>query len=526
MPYRTTGTILVLLVAAIVPSAQERYDLLLRNGLIVDGTGGAPYRGDVGIRGDRIARIAPAIDAAAARTIDVGGDVIAPGFIDIHTHASRGIFDAPTADNYIRQGVTTIMEGPDGTSPVPLGPFLARLAALPKSINIGSFVGQGSVRAAVVGLANRPATPAELERMRALVDEAMRDGAFGMSSGLFYVPGTFTPTEEVVELARVVARRGGMYMSHMRDEASRVVNSVAETIVVGERGGLPAQISHHKIVGQPNFGKSVETLRLVDEARARGVDVTLDLYPYTASSNQLAASMVPPWGQEGGREQMLARLKDPATRARIRAETVRILIDERGGGDPKNVQIARCPALPSMAGKTLADIMRERNTAATVENAAETALWLVEQDDCGAIYHALGPDDLNRIIRHPLAMIASDGEVVVFGQAAPHPRSYGTFARVLAEYVRVRRTLTLPDAVRRMAAFPAQRLKLRDRGLLATGKMADVAVFNPATVADRSTFEQPQQYAEGFSRVIVNWVVVFENGTMTAARPGQVLRRE
>jgi dihydroorotase/N-acyl-D-amino-acid deacylase len=506
-------------------SAQERYDLLLRNGLIVDGGGGAPFRGDVGIRGDRITRVAPSIDAAASRVIDVGGQVVAPGFIDIHTHAIRGIFDVPTADNYIRQGVTSIMEGPDGSSPVPLGPFLQRLDALQKSINIGSFVGQGSVRAAVVGLDDRPATAAELERMRSLVEQAMKDGGFGLSSGLFYVPGSFTPTEEVVELARVAARFGGMYVSHMRDETSRVVDSVAETILIGERGGLPTQVTHHKVVGQPNFGRSVDTLRLIDQARARGVDATLDVYPYTASSNDFHASMVPQWAQAGGRRQMLARLKDPATRARIKAETVRVLIEERGGGDISKVQISRCRTLTAMAGKTLADITRDRGAAPTVENGAEAALWLVEQDECGGIYHALGPDDLDRIIRHPVAMIASDGEVTRFGVASPHPRSYGTFARVLSEFVRERRILTLPEAVRKMSALPAARLGIADRGAIKEGMKADVSIFDPARVKDLATFDKPHQYAAGFSRVIVNGSIVFEDGRMTAARPGRVLRK-
>jgi dihydroorotase/N-acyl-D-amino-acid deacylase len=525
---RAVAGSLVAMSAVLLPwatTAQERYDLLLRNGLIVDGSGAAPFRGDVGIRGDQIARVAPAIDAAAGRVIDVGGEAIAPGFIDIHTHAIRGIFDVPTADNYIRQGVTSIMEGPDGSSAVPLGPFLQKLDALQKSINIGSFVGQGSIRAAVVGLDDRPATAAELERMRRLVEQAMRDGGFGLSSGLFYVPGSFTPIDEVVELARVAAKFGGMYVSHMRDETTFVVDAVGETIFIGERGGLPTQVTHHKIVGQRNFGRSVDTLRLIDEARARGVDATLDVYPYTASANDFHASMVPAWAQAGGRDRMLERLQDPATRARIKGETVRVLIEERGGGDLSRVQISRCRTLTGMAGKTLAEITRERGLTPTVENGAETALWLVAQDECGGIYHALGPDDLDRIIRHPFAMIASDGEVTRFGVASPHPRSYGTFARVLSEFVRERRLLTLQEAVRKMSALPAARLGITDRGLVKEGMKADLAVFNPARVKDLATFDKPHQYAEGFSRVIVNGSMAFEAGRMTDARSGRVLRK-
>ena len=525
------GRVLAIVILTTIPlisQGQERYDLVLRNGLIVDGSGAAPYRGDVAVRGDQIARIGAAITEPATRVIDVGGQVISPGFIDIHVHATRGtaqgLFEVPTADNYIRQGVTTIMDGPDGGSPIPIAPFLAKLEALRKSINIGTFIGQGSVREAVIGLANRPATSGELETMRGLVTQGMRDGAFGLSSGLFYVPGVFTPTEEVVDLARAAARGGGIYISHMRDETSRVLNSVEETILIGERGGLPAQVTHHKASGRPNWGKSGETLRAIDEARKRGIDVTLDVYPYTASSTSLAAGLLPPWALEGGRAQMLGRLKDPATRTRVRAEAVRIIIDERGGGDPKNVVVSRCDAVPSAVGKNLSELTERRGVNATVENAADTLLGILEQDDCRGVFHAMSDQDVDRIIRHPAAMIASDGEIPVFGRNAPHPRSYGTFARVLSEYVRNRRLLTVEQAVRKMALLPAQRLKLADRGLLKEGMKADLAVFDPARVRDAATYENPHQYAEGFSRVIVNGVVVFEDGRMTTARPGRVLR--
>jgi N-acyl-D-amino-acid deacylase len=501
------------------------YDLVLRNGRIVDGSGSPWYRGDVAISGDTIVRIAPAITEPAKRTIELNGQVIAPGFIDIHTHARRGIFEVPTADNYVRQGVTTLIEGPDGGSPVPLAPFFARMEALPKSVNFGSFIGQGSVRSAVIGDVNRKPTAEELDKMRALVEQGMKDGALGLSSGLFYVPGTFTPTDEVVEMAKVAGRFGGIHISHMRDEASRVVESVKETIAIGERGGLPTQVTHHKIIGKKNWGRSVVTLRLIDEARARGVDATIDQYPYTASSTSVSAALLPAWAQEGGRQEVLKRLKDPATRAKIKIETIRLIRDERGGGDPKNVVLASCSWDTSLAGKNLADVTRQRKMAPTIPNAAEAALWLIEQGGCQGIFHAISEADLIRILRHPATMIGSDGEIPIFGRASPHPRSYGTFARVLSEYVRERKTIALEDAVRKMTSFPAQRLNLTDRGLLRPGMKADIAVFDPAKVRDLATFEKPHQYAEGFSYVIVNGRIVFEGGAMTAARPGKVLYR-
>ena len=514
-----------LLAAFIVAASAQTapYDLVVRNGRVIDGTGSPWYRADVAVRGDLIARIAPAITEPAALVIDARGQVVTPGFIDIHNHARENIFELPTADNYIRQGVTTLIEGPDGSSPIPLAPFLAKLDALQKSTNIGSFVGQGSVREAVIGTVNRRPTPAELDKMRGIVEDAMKAGAFGMSTGLFYVPGAFTPIEEVIELAKVAGRYGGIHISHMRDEAFGVLDSVRETIRIGEDGGLPTQVTHHKIVGPANYGKSVETLKLLDAARARGVDATSDQYPYTASSNAFVASMMPQWAQEGGRSQLLARLKNPATRKEIAAETVRIIKEERGGGDPKNVFLASCDWDASMAGKNLADVARMRGLEPTVENGAEAAMWVIEQGSCQGVYHAMSEQDLERIMRHRGTMIASDGWVQVFGRGVPHPRSYGTFARVLGVYVRERNTITLEDAIRKMTSFPAQRLRLPDRGILRPGMKADITVFDPDRVRDTATFEKPHQYAEGFSSVIVNGQLVFDGKAMTSARPGKVL---
>jgi N-acyl-D-amino-acid deacylase len=516
------ASVLAVLIAA--PRAQAPvYDLVIRNGRIVDGTGSPWYRGDVAIRNDTIVRIAPRIDAPATRVIDAVGNVVAPGFIDLHTHARRGIFDVPTADNYVRQGVTTLMEGPDGSSPLPIKPFLERVAATRVTPNFGTFVGQGSVRGEVIGPVNRKATAAEIDKMGGLVRQGMEDGAFGLSSGLFYVPGTFTPTAEVVELAKVAGRMGGIYISHMRDEASGVLDSVRETIEIGEKGGLPTQVTHHKVIGKANWGKSVDTLKLVDEARARGVDATIDQYPYTASSTSIQAALMPAWALEGGRQAVLKRLQTASMRRELQKETARIILEERGGGDPQNVQIARCDWDHSLDGKRLGDVTKGRGLDPTIENAADTALWIVEKGGCQGIFHAISEDDLQRILRHPATMIGSDGEVPIFGVASPHPRSYGTFVRVLGRYVRELKVITLEDAVRKMSAFPAQRIGLADRGVLREGMKADMTIFDPATVRDAATFERPHQYAEGVLWVVVNGQVAFENGKMTPARPGQIL---
>jgi N-acyl-D-amino-acid deacylase len=508
------------------------YDLIIRNARVVDGTGSPWYRADIGIRGDEIAAIASHIDGEARRTIDATGHVVAPGFIDIHVHAFGGagqpppllpIIEVPTADNYVRQGVTTLIGGPDGFSPVPIKAAL-ELAAKTRIVpNLGTFVGHGSIRSAVFGSVNRAPASDELERMRTLAREAMRDGAFGLSTGLFYVPAVFSTTDEVVELAKVVGEMGGIHISHMRDEESGVEASVRETIAIGERGGLPTQVTHHKIIGKRWWGKTVDTLRLVDDARRRGVDVTVDAYPYPASATLISAALMPTWAQEGTRDDILKRLRDPVIRRRILVETIQIILDGRGGGDPRNIMVSRCDWNTALAGKRLDDVAVERGRSRSVEDAAETALWLVENGDCGGIYFAISEDDIQRVLRHPASMVASDGQVVLFGRANPHPRSYGTFARVLGRYVRELGTLSLEDAIRKMSSYPAQRIGLMDRGVLRQRMKADIVIFDAATVRDAATFEQPHQYAQGISVVVINGQVAFENGAVTTARPGRIL---
>jgi len=512
-------SVCVLLAAALAQPPQ--YDVLIQGGRVLDGTGAPWFAADVAVRGDTIAAIGLLADARAALRIDARGLVVTPGFIDIHTHAERDILEIPAADNYIRQGVTTLMGGQCGGAPLPLRPFLERLSRTPISVNMGLFTGQGRIREAVLGRENRKATPEELEKMRELVRQSMLEGAFGLSTGLFYVPGNYTPTEEVVELARVAGKLGGMYISHMRDEAAGVLDSVRETIRIGEEGGLPTQVTHHKIIGVGNWGRSKETLQLVREARARGVDVTIDQYPYTASSTSIGA-IFPQWAMAAGGGGLKARLADPAQRAKIKAVIVTRLKEDRGGGDPKNVVMARC-AQPGLAGKNLAEITRDRGREVTFENAAETMIELQQEGGCQGIFHAIAEEDVERILRFPLTMVGSDGQIPVFGAGNPHPRSYGNFARVLGRYVRERKALSLEEAVRKMTSLPAARLKLLDRGLLRPGMKADVAVFDPARVTDKATFAQPHQYAEGISWVLVNGKPVVANGAVTQERPGRVL---
>ncbi|MCG6927376.1 MAG: D-aminoacylase [Acidobacteria bacterium] len=509
--------------AATSRAAAQEYDLILRNGRVVDGTGGPWFRADVAVSGETIVALGPSLPGTGRRTIDLGDQVVAPGFIDVHTHTCRGIIEVPTADNYVLQGVTTVFDGQDGSSPLPVAGLLERVAALPPAVNFGTFVGHGSAREEVMGREDRAPTPAELERMVAIVTQSMKEGAFGLSTGLFYVPGAFASTDEVVALARAAGESGGIHVSHMRDEAAGVLESVAETIAIGEEGQLPTQLTHHKIIGRAGWGRSVETLRLVAEARARGIDVTIDQYPYTASSTSFSAALFPRWALEGGAEARAARLAEPESRARVREAVIGKIRKERGGGDASRLQIAAFPGDPSFDGKTLADVLREQNQEPTVEAAADLAIEIVERGGATGIFHAMAEEDVERILASPFTMVASDGEIPVFGRGQPHPRSYGTFARVLGFYVRERGLLTLEEAVRKMTSLPAMRVGLSGRGLVRPGMKADLVVFDPATIRDRATFEKPHAYAEGVSLLLVNGTLVVDEGRLTGVRPGRVL---
>lgn len=514
---------MILLGLCLLPVFGQPYDVLIRGARVVDGTGAPWFRADVAIAGERIAAVGR-LDAGQARSVvEARGLVLAPGFIDAHSHALAGLRRHPDAENLIRQGVTTVFEGQDGSSPLPLGAVLKEMERLKPAVNIGFFAGHGTIRRQVMGTEMRAPSAEELERMKALVREAMREGAFGISTGLFYVPGNYARTEEVIELARAAAEMGGMHISHMRDEAAGVLDSVAETIRIGEEGGLPTQVTHHKIIGKANWGRSRETLKMIDEARRRGVDVTLDAYPYTASSTGTAA-LFPQWALSGGAKALEERLSAPESRAKIRAEIVRRIVEDRGGGDSSNVVLAWCGFDASLAGKSLADLARARGLAASAENAADIAIELQRKGGCSAVYHAISEEDVERVLAYRWTMVASDGGVVAPGEGAPHPRNYGTFARVLGRYVRERGLLGLEEAVWKMAGLPAQRMGLWERGLIGPGMQADLVLFDAGKVRERAAFGQPHRYAEGVEAVWVNGVATLAAGKMTGERGGRALR--
>jgi len=507
--------------AARAKAAAPAYDVLIRNGRLADGTGNPWFVADVGIRGGRIVAIGK-LAGRAARVIDAEGLVVAPGFIDVHTHAEGDIHTVPTAENFLYDGVTSVITGNCGGSEVNLRAFFGKLRQHGISVNLGTLIGHNSVRRAVMGNEQRDPTAAEQRRMERLVEQAMRQGAVGFSTGLVYIPGTYAKTEEVVALARVAARHHGVYASHIRSEGDKIFEAIEEAVHISRATGVPVEISHFKVSNKLLWGQSARTIAMVEQARSAGLDVTVDQYPYTASSTNLGV-LLPSWALAGGQHGLLERLRDPSVRRKI-AEEMRDLIRNRNGRERMDYAVvASCRWDTTLEGKSIAQINQQRGREATLENEIETVLEMMEKGGAAMVYHVMDEADVERILAWPFSMVASDSGVRQFGSGKPHPRGYGTNARVLARYVREKGLLRLEEAVRKMTSLPAQRFRLVDRGLLRPGMWADVVVFDPQAVADRATFEQPHAYSEGFRYVLVNGRVVVAQGRHTGARPGRIL---
>ena len=529
------------------------YDVILRDGLIVDGSGGEPFVGDVAIAGDRIAEVAARVQGRGALELDVRDLAVAPGFINMLSWAIASLFHDGRSQSDIRQGVTLEVFG-EGWSMGPyteamrrevmerqgdlkyevdwttLGEGLERLERRGVSCNIASFVGAATVRIHELGYEDRRPAPDELERMRALVRGSMREGALGVGSSLIYTPATFADTDELVALAHAAAESGGMYISHIRNEGDRLLEAVDELIEIARRAGCPAEIYHLKQAGEANWPKLDDVISRVEAARAEGLAITADMYPYTAGATGLDAAM-PPWCQEGGHARWVARLRDPATRARVIAEMRRPARDwdnlYRSAGSAANVLLLQFKnrALKPLTGKTLAEVATMRGT--TPE---EAALDLVVEDDSrvGCAYFLMSERNVHRQVGLPWMSFGSDAGSLApegpFLLSNPHPRAYGTFARVLGHYVRDGAAASLRDAVRRLTSFPARNLKLKDRGLLSRGSFADVVAFDPIRIRDHATYAEPHRFATGVEHVLVNGVAVLKDAAPTGATPGRVVR--
>jgi N-acyl-D-amino-acid deacylase len=518
-----TALVIVWLLLARQPADAQApaYDLLITNARIVDGSGNPWFRADVAIKDGRIARIGRFGPGSAGRTIDARGQILAPGFIDVHTHV-ESIYSLPSAENFVRMGVTTLVTGNCGSSTTDVAEFLGRIKEKPLAVNLATLIAHGSVRRRAVGLDDRAPTPEELKQMEALVEQGMKDGAVGLSTGLIYVPGTYAKTDEIVSLARVAARYGGLYATHMRNEGDKVADAIRESIQIGEQAGLPVEISHFKISNKKFWGQTPMTLGLVREARARGLSVTVDQYAYTASSTSLD-SRLPSWLRAGGLDEAKKRLADKATRERVIGE-IKDSLKKSGFKDYSYAVVASYGPDKSFNGKSIAEITKEVKKKSDVNSQIEQILEMYEAGGAGMIYHSMGEDDVKRIMQEPFTMIASDSGVRQADESVPHPRGYGNNARVLGRYVRELKLITLEDAIRKMTSLPAQTFRFRDRGLIREGFAADLVIFDENTIADQATFDKPHQYPLGISYVLVNGVAVFENNQMTTARPGIALR--
>jgi N-acyl-D-aspartate/D-glutamate deacylase len=502
-------------------TAPPAYDLLLTGGTVIDGTGAPRRVADVAIVGDRIVAVAPGLSRARAkRVVDVTGQVVAPGFWDSHAHLVT-LPEHPLAENFVRQGITTILAPLHSQAqPFPMDAYRARVRIAP---NVGLFAGHTWIRTRVMGLENRAPTAAELRWMRALVDSSMQQGALGLSTGLEYVPAAYAGVDEVAALAEVASRYGGIYVTHLRDEGPGVLDALRETLEVGRRARIPVQVNHLKVTGAAQWGWSGRILALLDSARAAGQAVAVDVYPYTAYSTY-SDLMFPPWVLADGAEAFARRVANTATRARLVRE-MRVRFPQQAGDTPASIQFREVTSDPSLAGKTLADYLSARGRPLTIEAAVEALITLQLAGGFIGIFHGMDERDVEAFLRAPGTMVETDGDLVTFGKGHPHPRSYGSFPRVLARHVRERGVLSLEAAVQRMTSVPAQWLGVRDRGTLAAGQHADVVVLNATTVADRATYVVPHQWPVGVLMVAVNGTVVFEGDAMTGALPGAFLAR-
>ncbi len=523
-------------------------DLAIRNGYVLDGTGNSWFRADIGVKNGKIVSVGRFVQNANT-SVNAQGLTVSPGFIDMHSHSDDPLLVNPKAESKIRQGVTTEVIGNCGDSGAPINQtirkemketgallisagveidystlqeYVRKLERQGISVNVAPLVGHGNLRKMVIGYENCPPTARELQRMKNTLAEAMRQGAFGMSTGLIYPPGSYSKTTEIIELAKVASSFGGIYTSHIRNEGNRLLKAVKEAITIGEKAKIPVQISHHKAGGRRNWGKVKQTIRMMEKARERGTDVTCDVYPYIASSFGLV-DMLPQWAHEGGAEKTIQRLKDPEANRRIRRDMLKGALSSAHWN---RTMIARCPKHGEYQGKFVADIARTRR-----EDPFEFVFNLLIDEKLAVrvVRFGMCEDDVEYVTRYPGAMIGSDGSALAtygrLGKGNPHPRNFGTFPRVLGYYARERGIITMPDAVRKMTSLPAQKLGLRNRGVIRPGAWADLVVFNPKTVIDVATYANPKRYPKGIEYVLVNGVLTLSRGKHTGALAGKVLKR-
>ena len=528
-PFRCTLFLTITLFFLSCKKSPQPYDLLIKNGTVYDGTLFPPQTMDIAIAGDKIVKLGHLDPNLALETIDAKGLTVAPGFIDTHTHLDPldNLIELSTAESQLRQGVTTSIGGPDGRG-VPLQftmkEFLDSLERTGIGINMGFMAGHNSIRKRVMGMEDRAPTEKELAQMIEQVAQAMNEGAFGLSTGLKYLPGAFAHVDEVIALSKAAANKGGVYSTHLRDEGIEIMPAIEETIKIAKEANIPIILTHHKVIGKPMWGKSNSTLARVDEARKNNVNIILDQYPYNASHTGLSV-LIPAWARAGGQQKFIERLADQTLYKKIQAEIIFNILNDRGGRDLKRIQFARVPWQPELEGKTLHDWIVQEGREPTIEIGAEYVIKGQRNGGASCIYHAMDEKDVENIMQHPLTMIASDGRLSRLGKGHPHPRAYGTFPRVLGQYVREKKLLSLEEAIYKMTSFPAQTYGLNKRGQIKEGMMADIVIFDANTIEDKATFIDPHQYPVGIDYVLVNGKKAIDQGQFLNKKEGRVLRK-
>jgi N-acyl-D-amino-acid deacylase len=514
---------LLLLLVSFSASSQIRYDIIIRNGKVLDGSGNSWYYADIAVKEGKIISIRKNLPGEATKIIDARGLVVAPGFIDVHTHIEDDEIKNPAAENFIYDGVTTVITGNCGLSKVNISKYLGFIDSLKPSINVAALIGHNDVRRAIMGRAMRDPNETEMKQMEQLVDDAMKNGAVGLSTGLIYIPGTYSKTEEVVRLAAVAAKYNGVYASHMRNEGDSIKQAIEEAIHIGRVNNMPVEISHFKVSGQNNWGRSKETVAMIEKARNEGLDITIDQYPYTASSTSLS-TLMPDEILADGQDSIVARLN----RATVRKQVIDYMLMRLKKRKLKHFSypvVASYRFDSTLNGKSIEAINLLKGRKHKAKEEAATIIEMMINGGAGMVFHGMGEKDVQYIMKYPFNMFASDASIRVFGQGVPHPRGYGTNARVLGKYVREEKIISLEEAIRRMTSLPAQKFQLKDRGLLKEGMAADIVLFDDKEVTDKSTFEQPHQYSVGFKYILVNGQLTVENGKHTGNRNGKSLRQ-
>lgn len=503
-------------------SNYQKFDIVLKGGKVNLGDGQNSVIQDIGINADTIAFIGKINDSQAIKLINVKDLVVAPGFIDMHVHLDP-IFKYPDAKSLVTQGVTLALGGPDGGGFLPFGKYLDSLQREKLGMNVAYLVGHNRIRKKVMGMDNRAPTASELKEMVRIVKQAMYEGAFGISTGLKYLPGAFSKIDEVIALSRPVGRMGGIYTSHLREEGLGLIDGVKEAIEIGAKADIPIVLTHHKVIGKPMWGTSIKTLKMMDSARALGIDVMADQYPYDASYTSISV-LIPAWSRASGQKEFIKRTKNKKLKDSILKGIEFNILNDRGGGDLDRIQLAKTPWDSTLSGKTLKFWALREGLKPNAKNGAKLVLRAQISGGGSAIYHAMDEKDIKRIMAYPYTMFGSDGRLTAPGNSWPHPRWYGTFPRILGHYVREEKVIDLPTAIKKMTSMPADRLNLKKRGRLKVGNYADITIFNPNTIIDKATYLKPHQYSVGIEYVFVNGVLTIDKGIFTHNRGGKVLR--